>query len=408
MILEPIPAYRFLTKKPLGSFRFRAAYGGRGAAKSWEFANAAIYHSLNTPGARVVFVREIQGSLADSAFTLVRNRLEAYGLEGAFRQANGRFHHVENGAEILFLGLWRGNKPEGIKSLEGATLTIWEEASEGRQRSLDVLIPTVLRTPQSELWCLWNPMLPTDPVDRFFRGDVEPQKTICRRVNWDSNPHFPEALREQMALDRKKDPLRAAWIWDGAYMPSAQNALWTRELLDRAWVQGRDKVMEAVGRVVVGVDPAGGGGDEVGIVVAGRYGAEGYIVLDDRSVAARSPEGWATEVLRAVDAYAADCVVVEKNFGGDLVASNLRVNGVHCRIREVTASRGKQVRAEPIAALYEQHKVYHRRPFPALEGQLLQMTPNGYAVKGKSPDRLDALVWALTELSRRSLAFGVY
>ncbi|ESQ73478.1 phage terminase large subunit [Asticcacaulis sp. AC402] len=408
MKIVPLPAYRFLTDEALGHYRFRAAFGGRGGAKSWEFANAAIFHSLMTPKARVVFVREIQASLDDSSFTLVRNRLEAYGLDAIYRQANGRFHNRLNGAEILFLGLWRGNKPEGIKSLEGATLTIWEEASEGRQRSLDVLIPTVLRTPASELWCLWNPMLATDAVDRFFRGGTPPFKAVCRHINWDRNPHFPDALREQMALDRKKDPLRAAWIWDGAYMPSAQNALWTRALLDWAWVQGRDRPMEAVGRVVVGVDPAGGGGDEVGIVVAGRYGADSYMVLEDRSMAAQSPGGWATEVLRAVDAYGADCVVVERNFGGDLVASNLRVNGVTCRIREVTASRGKQVRAEPIAALYEQHKVYHRRQFAALEGQLLQMTPNGYAVRGASPDRLDALVWALTELSRRQIEFGVY
>ena len=406
MKYDPIPAYWFLTEKPLGSYRFRAAYGGRGGAKSWGFVDAAIFHAVVTPKLRVVFLREIMANLKESSLELVRSRLEYYGLlPGFFREVDGTFIGLA-GQKILFAGLWKGGKPEGIKSLEGAGLTVWEEASEGKQRSLDVLIPTVLRTPISELWCLWNPALPTDPVDLFFRGEVKPGKTLCRHINWDQNPHFPDALREQMDLDRRKDPMRAAWIWDGAYMPGAQNALWTRDMLDWAWVNGKDKPSEAIGRVVVGVDPAGGGGDEVGIVVAAKYGANEYIVLADLSMPATSPAAWAVQVMRAVDEFNVDCVVVEKNYGGDMVASNLRLNGVQCRIKEVVATRGKQVRAEPIAALYEQHKVYHKRQFGALEGQLLQMTPNGYAIKDASPDRLDGLVWALTELSGRQVAFG--
>lgn len=395
MIFEPIAAFRYLTEKPLGSYRYRAAFGGRGSAKSWEFVNAAIFHAVTTPRLRVVFLREVMANLKESSLELVRSRLQHYGLlDTYFREVDGTFVGL-GGQKIMFIGLWKGGKPEGIKSLEGAGLTIVEEAQEVRQASLDVLIPTVLRTAISELWAIWNSRLATDPIDVFFRGPVKPKGAIVRKINFDQNPFFPDALRELMELDFLKDKLRAAWIWLGAYMPSVQGAIWNREGLDEAWRQGRNASDGDWGRVVVSVDPSGGG-DDVGIVVAAEYG-DGAIILEDATCPATSPMAWATAVAKCVDRWGADCVVAEKNFGGDMVESTLRAGGVKARVVMVSASRGKHVRAEPVAALYDQNRIRHREQFPLMEAEMLMTTPAGYQ-GDLSPNRMDALVWAITEL----------
>jgi hypothetical protein len=294
----------------------------------------------------------------------------------------------------MFIGLWKGGKPEGIKSLEGAGLTILEEAQEAKQASLDVLIPTVLRTAISELWAIWNPSLATDAIDLFFRGPVKPRKAIVRKINFDQNPFFPEALREQMELDFQKDRLRALWIWMGAYRPSVEGAIFNREGLDAAWRSGRN-IEGGYGRIVVGVDPSGGR-DEVGIVAVAELG-DRAIILEDATCPAKSPLAWATAVAKCVDRWGADAVVAEKNFGGDMVESTLRAGGVDVRVVMVHASRGKHVRAEPIAGLYDQGRVWHLEQFPLMEAEMLMTTPAGYQGE-ESPNRMDAAVWALTDL----------
>jgi hypothetical protein len=397
MRFEPLPAYRFLTdpSKPLGSRRFRASYGGRGSAKSWEFANAAIFHAASLPKLRVVFAREVQANLEESSFELIKSRLDHYGLlNDYFSEVNSSFVG-RDGQKIMFKGLWKGNKPEGIKSMEGIDLTILEEATEVRQRSLDVLIPTIMRTPRSELWALWNPSTADAPIDQFFRGPVKPPKAIVARTSWEDNPHFPDGLKEVKDLDYAKGRARADWIWGGEYMPSIDNAIWQRETLDQAWRVGQRADMSQLTRVVVGVDPSGGG-DDVGIVVAGLIGDKA-IVLADMTCKATSPLAWATQVGKACQIFQADCVVAESNYGGDMVKSTLRTGGVTARVKMVVASRGKSVRAEPIAALYDANRVVHREAFPQMEEEMTMTTPAGYQ-GSKSPNRMDALVWALTDL----------
>ena len=396
MLFEPVPAYHFLSDKPLGSYRFRGVHGGRGSAKSWEAANAALFHAVTNPALRIVFLREIMASLKESSQELVRSRLKYYGLlDSYFIEKDGAFFG-RHGQKIMFTGLWKGGKPEGIKSLEGAGLTIGEEAQEFKQESIDVLMPTILRTPHSEFWPFWNPNLPTDPIDKFFRGDIKPKKAIIKKINFDKNPHFPDALRELMALDYEKSILRAKWIWEGEYRPSVENSLWSQEGLDAAWRKGQVIMANPeFRRVVVGVDPSGGG-DDVGIVTTAKL-HEGAIILEDATCPAQSPMYWATQVAMQVQKYGADCVVVERNFGGDMVESTLRAAGVSVRIVQVTASRGKHIRAEPVAALYDQGLISHADNFAELNSEMLQTSPQGYLGE-KSPNRLDAAVWAITEL----------
>lgn len=151
-------------------------------------------------------------------------------------------------------------------------------------------------------------------------------------------------------------------------------------------------------RIVIGIDPAVTAtetSDDHGIIVAGVSDQRG-IVLEDASMSG-SPAEWARRAISLYRSWGADCIVVEVNQGGDMVAHTLRTIDPMVNIHEVRASRGKHIRAEPVAALYEQGRVAHVGAFPELEGQMTQMTTSGYEGDG-SPDRLDALVWAMTDL----------
>jgi phage terminase large subunit-like protein len=181
-------------------------------------------------------------------------------------------------------------------------------------------------------------------------------------------------------------------------LEDVQGALWTAGMIDT--MRLRSAPADLV-RIVVAVDPSGtsgnGKGDDIGIVAAGRDAAGKFYVLEDGSCNL-SPEGWARRAHSLFNKWDADRIVAERNFGGAMVEAVLRNVSSTLPITLVTASRGKIVRAEPIAALYEQGKVHHCGCFDELEDQLCAMTGAGYVGEG-SPDRADALVWALTELS---------
>ena len=171
-------------------------------------------------------------------------------------------------------------------------------------------------------------------------------------------------------------------------------ALWSLSSLDAY----RLREAPTMGRIVVAVDPAvtaTEASDEHGIIVAGLSDKRG-IVLEDASLQG-SPHEWARRAVSLYRSWNADCIVIEVNQGGDMVAHTIRTIDPNVKIKEVRASRGKHVRAEPIAALYEQGRVAHVGAFPELENQMTQMTIAGFEGEG-SPDRVDALVWAFTEL----------
>lgn len=184
---------------------------------------------------------------------------------------------------------------------------------------------------------------------------------------------------------------------DGELIEEVEGALWTRDLIEACRVR---HVPGMLARVVVAVDPpASAGGDACGIVVAGLGGdGRGYVIAD-ASVEGMRPEGWARAVAAAAMVHGADRVVAEANNGGAMVESVLRAAEEKMPVKLVHASRGKSARAEPVAALYEAGRVAHRGAFPELEDQMCGLLAGGgYVGPGRSPDRADALVWALSEL----------
>ena len=182
----------------------------------------------------------------------------------------------------------------------------------------------------------------------------------------------------------------------GELIDDAEGALWTRDRIETCRVRSAPQMK----RVVIGVDPpASSGGDACGIVAVGMCGEGKGWVLADESVSGQSPEGWARAVADAALRWEADRVIAEKNNGGEMVESVLRAADVSMPVTLVHASKGKVPRAEPVAALYEKGRVHHVGAFPALEDELCGLIVGGsYEGPGRSPDRADALVWAVTEL----------
>ena len=181
---------------------------------------------------------------------------------------------------------------------------------------------------------------------------------------------------------------------DGELIEDRADGLWKRARLDEIVV----KLSEPLRRIVVAVDPPAGGAQACcGIVVAGLKENGQAVVLSDCSVEGVGPAGWARAVVTAYRRFEADRVVAEVNQGGDMVRAVLEGIEARLPVTTVRATRGKFLRAEPVAALYEQGRVLHAGRFPELEDQMCDFGPEGLS-NGRSPDRLDALVWALTSL----------
>ncbi len=203
-------------------------------------------------------------------------------------------------------------------------------------------------------------------------------------------PGFVDSLRALYGGTRREAQELEGLVVD------AEGSLFTAAMI--AACRGGE-VPEAFDRVVVGVDPtASAAGDACGIVVVGRLGKRAW-VLADQTVTGRSPEGWARRVLETARTFKAQALIAEVNQGGEMVRSVLRAVGWRegeITLKEVRATQGKAARAEPVAALYEQGRVFHTRPFTGLEEELMAL--GAEEARGSRWDRADALVWALTAL----------
>ena len=222
-----------------------------------------------------------------------------------------------------------------------------------------------------------------------------PTTAVSRASTYANRAHlapafFAEVIRRYEGTRLGRQELDAELIEDNP------NALWRRATLERARVAGAPDLI----RIVVAVDPPAARGpaaDACGIVVAGRSGDGVAYVLADRTVQGLSPQGWASHVAAAYHAFAADRVIAEVNQGGEMVRAVLTQVDPALPIETVHATRGKALRAEPVSALYEQGRVRHVGALPELEDAMCAFDPYDPSAEG-SPDRVDALVWALTAL----------
>ena len=221
---------------------------------------------------------------------------------------------------------------------------------------------------------------------------------ITRGSTFDNADNLSESALLEMQLRYGGTRLGQQELY-GVVLDDNPGALWNRALLEGTRIQKAD--VPPLVRIVVGVDPAVTSGEEsdsTGIVVAGLSANSHFYVLADRTIKA-SPQVWGQEVISSFEEYKADRIIAETNNGGDLVLHLLSTIKANAPVKKVTASRGKAIRAEPIAALFEQGRAHLVGYYPQLEDELCEYEPG---LNMPSPDRLDAMVWALTELNEGS------
>lgn len=293
-----------------------------------------------------------------------------------------------NGAEALG---YNGTEPDQLRGPEFDTAWVDELAKYRYARELwDMLQFTMRSGDDPRVLATTTPR----PIPVLREIMANPLTAITRGSTMENKDNLAEAFIDAVVSKYAGTRLGRQEL-DGEILDDVPGALWTRAMLERAVTDS----LPEMARVVVAVDPSGTNGaddgDEIGIIVVGRgVDGRGY-VLEDLSCKL-SPDAWARRACEAYYRWGADRLVAERNFGGAMVASVIRTADRNVSFKEVTASRGKTARAEPVAALYEQGRVSHVRGLADLEDQLTLMTMAGYAGEG-SPDRVDAMVWGLTE-----------
>lgn len=393
--------------------KYFLVYGGSRSGKTFFIIYAIITRMLKAPGSRHVVFRQdgvdAKQSIGNETVPAVVD-LAYPGLVLKWREKDGYFE-APNGSQLWLAGLKDKERLDKVLGKEYATVYLNEASQitleayttvltrlaqsikqvDGRRLALKCYIdlnPTV-----SAHWTYQMFVLGIHPDGGFTIPDHEESYRYITVNPVDNSDNLPadyiESLRNMPERQRKR-------YFEGAFTADDDNALWRRGFIKH------DDPPE-MKRIVVAVDPAAKseiGSDETGLIVAGiGIDDRGYILGDDSGK--YRPEEWARRAISLHDTYDADCIVAEVNQGGEMVEAMIKAaaRGRSIRYRAVTATRAKQVRAEPIAALYEQGKVRHAKPLQQLEDQMCAFTIGfDRKAQGYSPDRVDALVWALTEL----------
>jgi len=369
-------------------------YGGAGSSKTWTILKIVFVRAMLWPGSRHICLRQrfehVKTTLWPSAKELMNAEWPGLWDQCETNRSGGSWSIRINDSEILFGGLDDKERVEKHLGAEYATVYI-NEASEIQDESAVNLISSRLRQNIPGRHLLLVDENPPSKKHWSYKRYIldEVQGRGCFKINpIDVKENLPESYIRR--LESLPDRLRQRFL-HGEFTVDVEGALWSWDMLE-----GIKTDLDDFRRVVVGVDPAvtsNADSDETGIVVIGQTSDDQAHVIADYS-GRYKPSEWAQKVADAYDMHYADAVVAEVNQGGDLVESNLKNHHVGMNVKQVRATRGKHIRAEPVASLYEQNKVTHARGLDDLEGQMLEWVPG----VGPSPDRVDALVWGLTEL----------
>jgi phage terminase large subunit-like protein len=361
---------------------------GRGAGKTRMAAEWLAYQASSYPLTRWAIVAPTYGDARDTCAegnSGIVQILREYGTLKDYNRSIGEIF-LTNGTRIK---LFSGEEPERLRGpqhhggwFDELAAFKYPEAWDQYQFGLRLgTFPQTIVTTTPKPIKLVKELLTRDGV-RVVRGS-----TFDNAANL-----APSALAEFRA--RYENTRLGRQELYGEILDNVEGALWTRDMIENARVASAPPLV----RIVIGLDPAvtaNENSDETGIVAAGITSSGEYYVLSDKSLRA-SPDAWARQAVNLYHELKADKIVAETNNGGDMVILTLQQVDRSVATKKVTATRGKQLRAEPISALYEQGKVHHVGYLAELETQMCEWTP----ISNESPDRLDALVWALTELNQ--------
>lgn len=409
-LVMPVPHARSSQLPPPGDWRAWAIVTGRGFGKTRAAAEFVKSRALNEPKHRVgiiapdfavakaVCMEGESGLLA----VMPESRIKTYNKSTATLT-------LTNGSSFVVYGT---NSQTDAEKPRGAQFhTLWyEELAVCRYGEVAWDISQfALRLGKDPRIVVTTTPRRTPMIKRLLR--TEPGVVITRGTTLENAANLAENTVAYLRQRYEGTTLGRQELL-GELLELMPGSLWNTDMIDEDRIKTEGLSFE---RVVVGVDPAGShrkDSDETGIIVAGAIGPHYYVLADYSGV--YTPDEWAAQVVRAYHEHQADRVVAETNYGGDMVESTLRARDRSISYRKVTASRGKALRAEPIVALYEQHRVHHPDPgHPELEEQMTTWVPPGQfemdektgarvalEVSNWSPDRVDALVWALHDLSQ--------
>jgi PBSX family phage terminase large subunit len=375
--------------------RYYLITGGRGSGKSWTLS-MFLLNLTYEEGHVILFTRWTLTSAFISIIPEFIDKIELMNKEKDFEITQSEIINKVTGSKILFRGIKtsQGTATANLKSIAGVTTFILDESEELMDEDVFDRIDLSIRAVNkpNRVILVMNPSYKSHWIYSRFVKQPRNDTSYIHTTYLDNVQNLSQSFVDQAERVKQENLHRYEHLFLGKWLDDAEGLLWSRPLLEKVKIVAKP----ILDRIVVAIDPAASANlnsDETGIIVLGKdsYG-KGY-VLEDLS-GKYSPNEWAKVASQAFNNWDADCIVAEKNQGGDMVESVLRSQNTTARIKLVTATKGKFVRAEPVYSLYEQSKIFHVGSFPILEKQMVTFDPD----KGKSPDRVDALVWGFTEL----------
>lgn len=395
-------------------------FGGSRSGKTFLLVRNLVMRALKAPNSRHVALRfrfnAIKSSIVMDTFPKVM-KIAFPGVTYNLSKTDW-FVEFDNGSQIWFGGLDDKERTEKILGQEFATIYLNEcsqipwgsvgiavtRLAQKAEQKIEGREPTTLR-PRMYYDC--NPPSKAHWTYKVFveKRDPETKEPIKRPDDYAQFQINPKDNAENLSanyletLESLSGRLQKRFLL-GEFGDATPNALFAEENIDKWRQQGGD--LPDMVRIVVAVDPSGSGdqdnadNDAIGIVVAG-LGTDGNAYLLEDCTVKAGPATWGNVATSAYERHSADVIVGETNYGGAMVEHVIKTCRARTPYKQVTASRGKGVRAEPFSALYEQGKVRHVGRFNDLEDELTAFTTTGY-VGANSPNRADALIWALTEL----------
>ncbi len=309
-------------------------------------------------------------------------------------EAKARFKPVRiswpNGAQALG---YNGTEPNQLRGPEFDTAWVDELAKYRYARETWDMLQFGLRLGDHPKVCVTTTPRPTELIKAIVAGQ-EGRVHVTRGSTLDNKANLAKSFIKKV-YDRYAGTRLGRQELNAEILGDLPGALWSQKDIDAY----REGVAPELERTVVAIDPAVTNtedSDEHGIVACGRASDQTGYVIEDGSISG-SPMDWAKQAIAMYHKHKADAIVAEVNNGGDMIAHTIRAVAPNVNVIEVRATKGKHVRAEPIAALYAQGRVRHVGHFPELENQMTQFTNEGYQGED-SPDRADSLVWAMSEL----------
>lgn len=360
---------------------------GRGAGKTRTAAEWLAYEASSRPNTRWAIVAPTYGDVRDTCAEGESGIIKILEQYGTLREYNRTFGEIflSNRSRIK---LFSGEEPDRLRGPQFHGGWFDELAAFKYPETWDQY-QFALRLGKHPQTIVTTTPRPTKLIkDLITREKVR----LVRGSTFDNAANLAPSALAELKLRYENTRLGRQELF-GEILDDVDGALWTRKTIEEARVTKNPPLA----RIVVAIDPAvtsNADSDETGIIAAGLTADGHYYVLDDKSLRA-SPDTWARQAVNLYHELKADKIIAETNNGGDMVIGVLKQVDMSVPVQKVTATRGKQLRAEPISSLYEQGRVHHVGYFEQLETQMCEWTP----LSKESPDRLDALVWALTELN---------